>query len=721
MLGRHDNIRFYLFKDGDVDLTEIPPLKDYNAGNRDVIERQDQGKYFARKKSGKVTIYREGYEYLREVNALIGIAADVRLIIKEKNDRSSAEELITISNVGINLGSLDFNDDEQTCNAEIVTGGLLELIEKRWDDEIDIMPDVSLSGENIGALSTKRLRLSPRQIFKRSRLELEEDQEFQIEVSGGGKTARAVPWNLDYRSEQEVVGPAAANIMNSVGGDYADLQFGQGPIILNAKLPTTYRLRGTLTLETTFAFSGTSLELDVVWFRDGTDFVYDRKQNLGSLDTTTNGSTITVNFNDDEYFVDQGESLAIAVLVDFGIVGFVDLSANGYLFIEQDSLYPETYTKAMRIGDLMDRLLARITGKTGLVSTAPAFSTGGEWYDTLIAHGTWLRNVPPTINEGEDDEQDIQAKISLKKLYGTCEAILEPMRYKQVLDGLTQKFYIGPEKETQGAEVKVRIGETRDRFVFTEVSKVRPKVIGDNYYGSVKLGSTKTGNDYGEVNNLVSTCGNATWNTINDRSDSVYEYTTEVRTGAEDAELQRSKQYADNPGVDAEYDEDWFLFDTKQAGGEFVLKKWQDHYASAPQNVYSVETNYNWPFTPARILERHAWKIAAAWVQPKWSGDSIRFTGSNCNPSLITTKAGETALAEGANIPHSKLAKSTIYPMSVEFDHPVTQEIIEQLNDDENLEGLVGYKTKDGVEYGRLVSVNTNNEGKWQVVQARIG
>ena len=720
MLGRHDNIKFYLFKDGDPALTEIPPLKDYEAGNKDVISRENEGKYFSYKKQGKVTFYREGYQYLREVNALDGVGADVRLIIREKNDRTSAQEYVTISNVGVDLFSLDFNDREQTCEADIVTGGLLEVIEKRWDDEIDIIPNTSLDGADIGPLATQQLLLTPRQIFRRSRLFLDTDQEFRVKVSGGGKTARGVPWLLDYRSEQEVVEVSTANIMNSVGGDYANLQFGQGPIILNAKLDTDYTLRGSVSLRNVFGIAGNSLTLDLVWFTGGQDLIYDRKQRLGTLDCSIAGAEVSYTFNDESVFVGAGESLAIAVLADFGLGSLIVLQANGELFIEQDSSYPQTYTRAMRIGDLFDRLLARITGKTGLFRSS-CFASGGDWYDTLIAHGTWLRNMPDVINQGEDDEQKIQAKISLKNLYEAAHSILEPMRYKQVVEGLDQLFYVGPEKETQGNQVKVRIGQTRERFELATIFEPKRKVIGDNYFGKVQIGSTKTGNDYGEVNNLVSICGNATWLTVNDRSDSVYEALTEVRTGAEDAELQRSKQYADNPGVDAEYDEDWFLFDAKPVSGEFHLKKWADYYAAAPQNVYSADTNYNWGFTPARILERHAWKVATAWVPAKYITASLRFASSNCNASLVTQASGEDPLAEGENIPHARLERSTIYPMSVEFDYPVNQEIIEQLADPENLEGLVAFKTKDGVEYGRLVSVNTNNEGRWQFVQARLG
>src|SRR5690606_1743747 len=145
---------------------------------------------------------------------------------------------------------------------------------------------------------------------------------------------------------------------------------------------------------------------------------------------------------------------------------------------------------------------------------------------------------------------------------------------------------------------------------------------------SIKIGSTTSGSEYGEVNNLYSMCGNATWNTINDRSDAVYEATTEVRTGAEDAELQRQKQYADNPDQDADYDNDWFLMDCKKVGGYYTPKLWADHYSTIPTKVYSAQTNYNWPLTPARLLLGHGWEIKAGLDNPEYINDSIRFISS---------------------------------------------------------------------------------------------
>lgn len=712
-----NRLKFYLFKTGDAGLTEIPPIENYEAGNKDVISRESPGHYFSFKKGGKITLFREAYQFLREVNALHGVNIDVRLIIREKEEDTTEEDYITVSNNGIDLFTMKFNDSQQTVECDVITGGLLDLVEKRWDDEYDIMPDESIDEVPLSPLNTKQILLTPRQILRRSRLFVDNGT-LVDSPAGPGDTARAIPLKVDFKSEDEVTS-VVNTTMNSVSGDYADLQFSGATFLLNVKQDTTYVLNGTITIQNVIPITTGDITMDLVFFDNGSNLEYNGQK--VQLDQATNPGTgviLTYTFTNYQLFVKAGQSVALATLVDNIIDNQYQVINDTYLKVQQDGTFPQTYTRGMRIGDMYDRVLARITGQEGLF-TSVEYAIGGKYYDYFVAHGTWLRNVPSIINEGEEDEQEIQAKISLKFLWEACN-LSEPMRYKSVFEGLTEKFYVGPEKETQSNDIGVRIGETRETFVLTEVSNVERPVLGGNYWGKIDIGSNKTGDDYEEVNNLYSICGNAQWNTVNKYSSSVYEIRSDIRTGAEDAELQRGKQYENNPDLDADFDEDWFLFDCKPYGGDFTIKGWQDYYAVAPTNVYSVDTNYNWAFTPARLLEGHGWKIQSGWPQSKYKNESLKFINSNCNKSLITQKSGEDPLQEGKNFSHTRLENATIYPMGIEFTHPVTQEIIRQLRKQDNLEKLVQFKSSDGVEFGRLQEVQTGNEGQWQLVEAKI-
>src|SRR5690606_22557266 len=119
-----------------------------------------------------------------------------------------------------------------------------------------------------------------------------------------------------------------------------------------------------------------------------------------------------------------------------------------------------------------------------------------------------------------------------------------------------------------------------------------------------------------------------------------------------------------------------------------------DHYSTIPTKVYSAQTNYNWPLTPARLLLGHGWEIKAGLDNPEYINDSIRFISSNCASSVITKKTGQQAIAEDGLIPHSLLESARVVPMSVEFSHPISQEILDMVKDKENLKGLVEFQTK---------------------------
>ena len=465
----------------------------------------------------------------------------------------------------------------------------------------------------------------------------------------------------------------------------------------------------------------------MVRYNNGEDLNFDEViERLDSCNPIITGDICEYDFDDYEIIVKEGESIAITTLSDT-FDGIKYQVFNTEIYIREDDLFPITYTKAIRPMDLGERLVSIITGNEDSFDSS-IFKEGGKYENYLLAHGTWLRNMPEVLNQGQDSEKRVQASISLETMY-EAYGINEPLRYDTNQVGLGEVFEIGTEKETQQNFVSIRIGETRDKFRLNQVKPIR-KVIGDNYYSSIHIGSTKSGNDYGEVNNLYSICGNANFTTINALNDSEYKATTEVRTGAEDVEFTRSVQYEDFPDKDTERDDDWFLLHCTKVGDEYFLVKWPALYSEKPNNVYSASTNYNYAFSPARLLLGHGWKLNSG-LMPNIK-DKISFSKSNCNGSLVTKKAGEEELYEDGGksieqdkrIEHKWLENPTVISKTVEFSHPVTQEIWDMLNGTtngvDNKYGLVEYLTRDGVQYGRLIKVDRSGEGKWTLIEAKL-
>jgi hypothetical protein len=81
-------------------------------------------------------------------------------------------------------------------------------------------------------------------------------------------------------------------------------------------------------------------------------------------------------------------------------------------------------------------------------------------------------------------------------------------------------------------------------------------------------------------------------------------------------------------------------------------------------------------------------------------------------------------LREDSPIPHSRLDAPKIRPVSVDFDLEVSDELEELIVSDTdgipNWFGTVAVDTGDGIEYFRLVKVDTNKEGKHKLVEAYI-
>ena len=245
-------------------------------------------------------------------------------------------------------------------------------------------------------------------------------------------------------------------------------------------------------------------------------------------------------------------------------------------------------------------------------------------------------------------------------------------------------------------------------------------MIGSNFFGKVTLGSTKSGENYEEINNVYSICGNASWTTFNKDSDESYEVTTEFRTGAEDLEITRLVQYEENPDFDTERDGDWFLIHVKKVGNEYHTVKWQELYSTKPLNVYDADSNYNWIFRPRNLLEGHGWKIKSCLNEKPT--DFMEFAGSNCDSTLITQRTGEQERPESGKVFHNQLEKATVRLMEVDFDMVVRQSLVQELQGStsgmRNLYGLIAYQYEGIVYYGRLMDGDTNKDGNFKLIEA---
>lgn len=721
MSERADNIRFFL-DSKEFGKVRIGDIASYRNVGGDTYKLEDEG-YFSVSRKGRITMYEKGYEYLLGVLLAHGPSTKVKLITEKKSDLSLDEPWTVISDPFINLYTLDFNEeqDNNSVDVELVQGGDLKIFKESFDDEFDVV------GPNVPELPYVNVRLDARSIIKRSRFinslveaEAPKDQ---------GDTARALPLELDYTSEPQFIGEVSNFLANSAGGGYADLTTSGNCFITNAPRDLVYTLSGKIILEKTMrSFGGSFARMDLVRYSGGQDTEYNEIiQPMGSFNpSNTTDIYIEYDFNDFELVVNAGDSIGIMVLtdaVDLGPLVFKFKSAEGtYLDLKTDTPYPVTYTKAVKPFDMFRHLGRIIKSDPEYRFFSSVFGPGGRHENKLLIHGTWLRNMPQVLNEGEEDERRLQANLSLEDLF-EAYSILEPMRY-DVLESYKGKpaFTVGAFKDIQQNFTAIRIGDTTDKFRLVEVNEKARSVIGENYYRKVKIGSNTSGGNYGAVNNLYSMCGYGEWKTKHRDSSGEYEATTDFRTGAEDIEVQRQFQFADNPDLDGDYDNDWFLFDAKWNGVEYEAVRWQDYFSEKPTNVYSPDTNYNWCFMPTELLRGHGYKINVGFY-PDTSGFLVDPTG-NCDLSVKTKRAGEDYITGNMPFPVSLLEKPRISPLMVEFEFPVNEELLQQLrgvtNGVDNKFGLIEIKYKGVSLKGRLFEATTDKIAKFKIIQSTI-
>lgn len=721
-VGRSDISKFFLVSK-ELGKVQIDDIEDYEEDFADVIKRTSPGEYFKTEKNSKLELGKKAHEYLTTIRAVHGPQTNVRFIAEVKDERKVHEPWIEISNVGLNLYSLEFDDDLKEVKVEVSEGGILETLEARWDDEVDI------TAEGLEDLPYVSLKLDPRKILKRSRF-VSSDIEVDCRDDSGA-TARAVPLSVQspgFTSQGQFVGGISNTYANSANDTYARLTSPGNTIITNAPQDFKYVLSGTVEIQITFPAVSGYFRMHLVRYKNGTDQDFDEIiLNMGSQHPFNLGQKISYTFNDYELDVKAGDSIGIMTLSNTSLGGVLKykLTENTDLKISTDTPFKVTYTKALPLKDAFQRLSDIALEEDSATVSSDCFSSGGTYTgfgEVLLVHGSWLRNMPQIINEGEEDETRIQSLLSLEKLYGGCK-ILKPLRYQEVIENSKPYFYIGLEKETQQNYTSIRLEEivSGSRQLIKTI-KPKRKSIEKGFFGEINIGSTTSGSNYAQVNNLYSICGNAKWKTIHKKIKDVYEVTTEIRTGAEDIELERQFQWEDYPDLDTEMQNDWFFVHAKKVGQEYHLVNWQDLYAEKPKNVYDADSNYNWIFRPRNLLDGHGWKVKSFLTEK--ADDYLTFSGSNCTPSLITRKPGQPEVKENSRVYHQSLEKATAVPMEITFELPIKQEIILQLNGKvkglDSKFGVIAYYYEGQTAYGRLIEADTNKDGKFKLIEAKI-
>ncbi|MDF0706612.1 hypothetical protein [Flagellimonas okinawensis] len=705
----------------------IPEPINYDDGIRNIYERDGNSKGFLKTKSNNLEFYNEGREYLIRQYASKGVTEDLILQRNIKSKYRLDERWRTISETYLNLGELSFN--RNTAKVKATEGGLYKVIDSKKSDEFDLVDNTASNGKILPDLNRTTVQVDGRDILRISKMEVEDGTRVNHPVSGGDTTeAKTVPFNIYENSDkvdlQSVFeyrwGIANDTWANFIGGDLF-----AGFLVSGADFDTVLKLNGRIELQMVDTPWPGTLRLDILRYRDDGNGGFEKKEVI-PLDSISTAllNTASFDFNNYPLEVQQGDYITFGVFSDT-LDGIKYEYYNTTLEIREDSTFPASAMNCLTYKTLGERLVAKITGQSNAFYCSE-MEDNGIWEGHLVTNGFWARNFPDVIQEGTDEERKIQFTTSLedflKHLYAIrpiawwVEKVGNKERMRVELLTYTQQNFIG----IKYAEVSEDEYGKRTTTYLQPSSDLERKTLKDNFYKSITLGSDKGGDNYEEVAGLQSISGKASWSTVNNKSESVYEYLSPYRLGDVDIELARRKPFSEFPDEDTQYDSDLLVVDCYKSGTGYYIKKWQHYdFEEEPKNIYKVGTAFNLEFTPARFLLNHSSEINVGLYH--YPLEYIYFNSSNCNSSFESKRENEALLREDAPIPHSRLDKPRIRPISVDFDLEVSDELEEiitgQTKGVPNWFGMVAVDTGDGIEYFRLVKVDANKEGKHKLVE----
>ena len=688
-------------------------------------------------------------KYLRDVYNTLGIEERVVLTKYEKNKFSLSEEWAIKYVQELDLTTYKIISRTGNVSVNAREGGLFSDIKIRESDEYDLLDNLSADEIDLGSLKTQVFQPLGRKLFVESKLDGEavgyRVNSYRYDRFGSVNnvsTVRTIPLNVVYNSnEKDVVSPFNSSSFQNdtiphsesttVGStqNIGDLFFfrAEQEITLNVSLNMEYKVsdfrKGSNVEE--FEFGVRFFRTKLVGVNDEltddfeVDANFDPSTSIGTLKTISNyNKTITL---------ETGDSLGFVFKSKFDYKGFfgdgrVDVYSNvlsSLLVLEDQTKYEEdiTISRCIKPLEFFNRLIAKITGKNGLVKSS-IFEKGGEYEFTVIDNGLFARGFPDSYPNGNDEEQRIQLKSSFKNAFESFN-YLEPLCWYTEFIG--NKEYIRIEKATYTQQnfIGIKLGNV-DNIEY-ESSKM-------DYFSKIEIGHDKS-LDYEEINGLDETNGKSEFSTFVTKNISAYSVISKFRTDSVGYELTRRLPFKLYPKEDSKRDSDIWIHDAYSLpSGVITHKKWdyEGRFTSKPIGIYDPNSAWNLWLSPMnRLYYGHSYSVKRGLYH--YGNKRIRFNSSNANQNLITEKNG-LVLSESGSIKISDIPKARVEATMINFNFNMNQSIenmfkgttkIEGVNI-KNYFGLIEYIERGVKKYGRLVTLESSDEAKITLIKARL-
>lgn len=689
-----------------------------------------------------LSFFGDGSEYLQNVFYGYGVRPNC-LILKYEKSTTSKDETWFIAYVQrVDLATFDIDNKTGEVKVKAYEGGLPDLIKNRYDDEIDLLTDYSLDGDFIGPLKTYKFQPSERKIFLKSLLEGQRDN-YRI---GSGywknetlQSGRPIPFTVTYKSDAtgDIQVPtltdesfnegrsrhaASDPVVGSVVG--SDLPFffeAEEYKELKIRLQLKYVLSE---FEGRYVSSTPKLIIRYIKSEKGEDGIQKLVsfQDLEITDVTAGNKYVerSLDFSIDET-LEAGESLSLLFVQEADInaapfrTGFLNVWVNSDAVIDiiDATSYPPEIQRCIKPIDLFDRLVAKITGRTGLVRSE-AFGDGGDMEYHVFDNGFFARGFPDVYQNEDGEDIRIQLKTSFKEAIEGYESIT-PMCWVSDREGGNEVLRIEPDSYTQQNFIGARLGP---------VDEVTERCSVNDQFSKIELGHSGS-LEYEEVNGLDEPIGEATMvTTLGQAANKSYNKVGKIRLDAQGYELVRRFAFSRFPFEDTPRDDAKWIHAAKLLpNGLITHRSWQDDFSARPKGIFDPDSAWNLIFSPMNLLLRGHGASVRRCLHHNTS-DYIRFGSSNANQNLITYTNGLEVVEQG-EIQIKNLPKQRIKAESINMTLKVSREIRKQLegrNDKgvRNVFGLIEYEEAGAKKYGRLVKLSSGESSKLELIKAGI-
>lgn len=658
--------------------------------------------------SKDLVFVKEAAIFLREAYNFKDIEADVTL--EEYVAHPNTERMYLHS-----IGSLDFSQyksNKLEVKVPFKSGGLNTLIEAQMKERFEIERTEAINGNTINEVDKKLVALTSRKILLVSTLEGNSERGETYTSSGQLRTitmdvvansdqenitfvtSEFIPWTLDGNFGSDDLNPSANQFFytNSDVAKTIDIE-----LSLDVTLDT---LQGSF-------FDVWILQRDSddneVEFRK----IKDTSYTVGVFDYTLDYSG--------SFDLSEGDSLMIVINALGNPAGSTQTTivynTPPKLTITEESEREDSQTYAVLMHEAYDKVMQIITGEQNRFYSEfygrqeLGYNQDGEFARTGLSLGFWIRQF-----------FDKNMEISLDNLLTTSNTVHNTGYHIEKIGGV-EKLIV--------EDLKYYFQDATTIKLPNQVSNVEREVDDSFYNSSLEFGYKK-GGEYEEAMGLDEYNIKTGFTTPITRVDSKYSKLSDARADSYAKEFARRKPEENYPTTDTPYDKDLHLLDLKTGLGNALEERlWQDDFEQEPTGVFSPETATNLRLTPSQIEKRHRWFYGCGLT--KHQDKKIRYSNTGGNNNLTTKKAGESARSEKDNINISDLERPRFVPQKITFEHPVDYFVNEQLNGKTNVNGRlipnVYFKVEfineyGQKEYGYLMEIKPNKEGKWTLLKA---